>query len=489
MGRSRADLDQPRILDAAHAPLSWAIVIATALQAYDFLAVAAVLPQIGDDLGNVELLPWVITAFPMTSAVAVLAAGPIIDNFGVQTVFRASLIAVVVASAGSALAPSVPILVAARAVTGLSSGLMMASTLSLIGLAFSRELIPKAVAFQSAAWGVMGVVGPVVAAVVSGLSNWRIVFGLNVVIGLIVMTLVWTRLADVVRVEREREPFDLKGLFLIGAATLGLLVGLQRLDRIAIPAIVVGALLGVAYWRHSGVVRHAVVKRQHVASFPTGALAGSMSLTFSAALSVDAYLPLYASAGRGLSARDAAFTVVFLTTSWSIAAAVVAKRVLTIGPTRVIAGGAATVALTLPFGAVVVLMSANVWLLYAVMTLLGVGVGCATTAGRSLVQYVSEPAELGRTNSSNQFTRMLLLSAASACVGGVLLLEVRRRVGDLDGFRELLSAEDVVVAGTLVDAIASGYGLAFVVASILGFGGLFFAVLLHRRLPAWEATR
>jgi len=477
-----ADSDN-RILGTTFGRLSWAILIATSVQAYDFLSTAAILPQIGDDLGQVELLPWVLTVFPLFSAVAVLAAGPVIDNLGVRAVFRASMITVVVASAGSALAPSVITLVATRSITGLSSGLMMASSLSLIGLAYPARLVPKAVAFQSYAWGAMGIVAPALAAVLTRWTSWRVVFLVAVPFGLMVMRLAWHRIPETGTRQRD-ESFDVRGLLLIGTATVLTLIAVQRLDRISVPLLLGAALLGGWYWVHSGSRANAVVQRRHVASSPFGALAATMALGFGAALSLDAYLPLYVRGGRGASLSVAAFTVVFLGTGWAVAAYGVGRWMDRFGATRVIVAGALLVAASLPLGAVLVFAETPLWTLYLLMTVMGVGVGFLTTAGRSLVQRISEAAEIGRANSSNQFVRMLGLSTATALAGGVLLFVVNQRHGSVAEVRDLLSENHEATSAGLADAVSAGYGWAFVVGSVLAGLGLVFAIALYRSLEA-----
>jgi len=484
--RSPLDAADDRILGPRYGRLSWAILIATSVQAYDFLSTAAILPQIGDDLGRVGLLPWVLTVFPLFSAVAVLAAGPVIDNLGVRAVFRVSMITVVVASAGSALAPSVITLVATRAVSGLSSGMMMASSLSLIGLAYPARIVPKAVAFQSYAWGAMGIVAPGLAAVLTRWTSWRVVFLVAVPFGLMVMRLAWHRVPVTATRQRD-EPFDVRGLVLVGTATVLTLMAVQRLDRISLPLSVAAFALGSWYWIHSGSRHHAVVQRRHVAALPFAALAATMALGFGSALSVDAYLPLYVRGGRGASVSVAAFTVVFLGTGWAIAAYGVGRWMDRFGATRVIVAGSVVVTGSLPVGAFLVFTESSLWMLYALMTILGFGVGFLTTAGRSLVQRISDAAEIGRANSSNQFVRMLGLSCGTALAGGVLLFVVNHRHGGVAEVQDLLSGDHHVTSAGLAEAVSVGYGWAFILASMLGAVGLLFAVVLHRTLNVGSA--
>ena len=120
-----------------------------AIAAFDELALDAALPAIADDLGNVALLPWVITAFLATSAVAGIAAGPIIDAVGVRRTFRVTGVWFLAASALAAIAPTMPLLVVARALQGIGGGLVIAVALAAVGLAYPGRLRARAFAANS----------------------------------------------------------------------------------------------------------------------------------------------------------------------------------------------------------------------------------------------------------------------------------------------------------------------------------------------------
>ena len=66
---------------------------AVAMASYNNLSVTAALPDIGDDLGRVALLPWVVTVELVAAAIAVLAVGPYIDGAGARRAFRITVVA------------------------------------------------------------------------------------------------------------------------------------------------------------------------------------------------------------------------------------------------------------------------------------------------------------------------------------------------------------------------------------------------------------
>ncbi len=467
--------------------LSVAILIATAVTAYDFLAVAAALPKLGDDLGHVELLPWVVTAFPMLSTIAVVASGPLIDSAGIRVVFRLSLIGFVIASLGTGLAPTIHLLIAARWIQGLSAGMSMAATLALVGTLYPSRLVPRAFAAQSYAWGLMGILGPTMAAVLVDAISWRWIFLVNVPAGLVALVLGWSGIPEH-GAPRTTGDFDRAGLGLVAVAMVLVLISLQRLDLVSVPLAVVGLASGTLYWRRAGRIASPVVHRRHVAGFPAGVLALTMALSFGAALGVDAYLPLYVRGARGLSTGWAAFSVIFLTTGWSFAAFMTTRLLDRHGPTRLIAAGASIVTITLAVGIGLTFTDAPLSVLFALMTVMGTGVGLVTTAGRTLVQWIANSEEIGRANSGNQFIRTLGLAFGTAVAGGVLLLVVERRVGDVSVVRDLLGSSDVVSDPAVAEALAAGWTWAFVVATGVSVLATVLAVRLHARLDIGPPT-
>ena len=99
-------------------PVTIAIMVVMGLAAFDGLSVIAALPTIASDLGDVALLPWVLTAYMGTSAVAVLIGGPVIDAIGVRRTFRITGMWFLCSSAAVAVMPNMPLLVAVRVAHG-----------------------------------------------------------------------------------------------------------------------------------------------------------------------------------------------------------------------------------------------------------------------------------------------------------------------------------------------------------------------------------
>ena len=200
--------------------------LALVMVTLDNLVVTTALPVIREDLGaGIEGLEWTVNAYTLTFAVLLLTGAALGDRFGRRRMFAIGLAIFTLASAAAALAPSLEVLVAARAVQGLGGAIITPLTLTILSAAVPAE--KRGVALG--AWGGIGglavALGPLVGgAVVSGLS-WHWIFWLNVPIGLVMIPLALRRLDET---HGPSGRLDLPGLGLASAGLLGIVWGLVR---------------------------------------------------------------------------------------------------------------------------------------------------------------------------------------------------------------------------------------------------------------------
>ena len=159
--------------------------IALFMVVLDNLVVSTALPVIRVDLGaSIEELEWTVNAYTLTFAVFLLTGAALGDRFGRKRMFVLGLGIFTVASAAAALAPSMGALIAARAVQGLGSALVMPLTLTLLSAAFPAERRGVALGIWGAISGIAVASGPLVGgAVIEGIS-WQWIFWLNVPVGI-----------------------------------------------------------------------------------------------------------------------------------------------------------------------------------------------------------------------------------------------------------------------------------------------------------------
>jgi EmrB/QacA subfamily drug resistance transporter len=226
----------------------WVVIltaIGSLMAALDTLVVSTALSTIRIDLhATVEQLEWTVNAYNLSFAVLLITAAALGDRFGRRRLYATGLGLFAAASAASALAPDVGWLIAARAVQGAGSALIMPLGLALLSTAFPPEKRGAAIGIFSAITGLAVASGPLVGgAIVDGLA-WQWIFWINVPIGLISIPFVLAKM------DESRGPdtgLDIRGLGLITAGALGFVWGLVRGNQIGWTSVeVIGALAGGA---------------------------------------------------------------------------------------------------------------------------------------------------------------------------------------------------------------------------------------------------
>jgi EmrB/QacA subfamily drug resistance transporter len=231
-------------------PATWWTFAITSLALFmvtlDNLVVTTALPVIRTDLhAGISGLEWTVNAYTLTFAVLLLTGAALGDRFGRRRLFAIGIFIFTAASAAAALAPTIGVLDAARAVQGLGGAIVMPLTLTILSAAVPEE---RRGVFLGAWGGISGLAvafGPLVGgAVVSGFS-WHWVFWLNVPVGIALLALV-PRLAE------TKGPFgrvDLAGLVLASGGLFGIVWGLVRGNSVGwgsaeiVGALVAGALV------------------------------------------------------------------------------------------------------------------------------------------------------------------------------------------------------------------------------------------------------
>lgn len=464
--------DPPRLLDSQFRSLTISLLAAVALVSYANLSVSAALPSIGQQLGDVALLPWVITVELLAAAVAVLAVGPVIDTRGARSVYRVAILGFVATSLIAAAAPTMLLLVVARVAQGLTAGGVLASSITTIGLSYPDQLRPRAYAANSAVWGVMGIGGPAVAAALISAFGWRSIFTVSVPVGLAAAAIGWNHLPGPRASTEAPEPFDRTGLTMITVVTVGLLMTASATSILEFGWLAVALPAGVAYARHSRKRRDPVVRLEHLWGPRWRYLHTASTLAVAGGTGASAFLPLYLRGARGASESEAAFSVLFLVGGWSTAAFIASKAQERYAPARIALVGAYLLSVMVALAAVVAWLELPVAFLLATFTLAGAGIGTVTTTNYTMLQGRASMAEMGRITSAHQFIRSLGFAYGAAIGGAVLFAVVSRQIGDVEAIRDLLSTSDATLDNAAQGALQDGYVVSIAVTATLTLLGL-----------------
>ncbi|MGZ4290031.1 MAG: DHA2 family efflux MFS transporter permease subunit, partial [Gaiellaceae bacterium] len=211
----------------------------------DNLVVTTAIPVIRQDLhAGISGLEWTVNAYTLTFAVLLLTGAALGDRFGRRRLFAIGIAIFTAGSAAAALAPTIGVLDAARAVQGLGGAIVMPLTLTILSAAVPEE---RRGVFLGAWGGISGLAvafGPLVGgAVVDGIS-WHWVFWLNVPVGVVLLALV-------PRLKETKGPLgsvDLRGLVLASAGLFGIVWGLVRGNTVGwgSPEIIGALIAGAA---------------------------------------------------------------------------------------------------------------------------------------------------------------------------------------------------------------------------------------------------
>ncbi|MEJ1968225.1 MAG: MFS transporter [Rhizomicrobium sp.] len=231
-----------------------ATILASSLAFIDGSVVNVGLPAIGRSLhGDAADLQWVINAYLLPLSALLLLGGAAGDRFGHRRVLIAGVALFGVSSVLCAAAPSLPWLLAARALQGTGAAFLLPSSLAILGDAFSGEARGRAVGTWSAASSIGSAIGPVLGGWLIDRYGWREIFLLNLPVALAAIGLALAFVREPPRAAKA--PIDLAGALLATAAlvllTWGLTLGTGRggWSAESLLAIAAGAaLLGVFLW-------------------------------------------------------------------------------------------------------------------------------------------------------------------------------------------------------------------------------------------------
>jgi MFS transporter, DHA2 family, methylenomycin A resistance protein len=190
----------------------------------DVTIVNVAIASIGQSFGgDVAALQWVVTAYTTAFAALILTAGALGDRIGAKRIFAAGFALFTAASLACALAPSLPVLIAARALQGIGAAILVPNSLALLNHGYPDERERSwAVAIWAAGASAALTAGPLIGGVLIALSSWRSIFLVNVPLGLVALWLT-ARHTSETPASRQRH-LDLAGQAAV-ILTLGCLAG------------------------------------------------------------------------------------------------------------------------------------------------------------------------------------------------------------------------------------------------------------------------
>ncbi|MFF4013992.1 DHA2 family efflux MFS transporter permease subunit [Streptomyces sp. NPDC001843] len=237
--------------DAEHVPGNvlvsiGALLLGLLLAALDQTIVSTALPTIVSDLGGLEHLSWVVTAYLLASTAATPLWGKLGDQYGRKKLFQTAIVIFLIGSALCGMAQNMPQLIGFRALQGLGGGGLMVLSMAIVGDIVPPRERGRYQGLFGAVFGATSVLGPLLGGLFTEHLSWRWVFYVNLPVGVVALAVIATAL----RIPRKaaHHVIDYLGTFLIAAVAtcLVLVASLGGTTwRWASPQIIGLAVLGV----------------------------------------------------------------------------------------------------------------------------------------------------------------------------------------------------------------------------------------------------
>ncbi len=396
--------------------LTIGLVLTVTLVAFEALAVITILPVIKDDLGGLRLYGWVTSAFFLGTLVGIVVAGAEADRRGPGPPYLLGIVLFSIGLAIGGLAPTMLVLVLARALQGIGAGAIPATAYASIGRTYPESLRPRVFAVLSTAWVVPGLIGPALSALVATHLGWRYVF-----LGLLPLVLVAAGLAlpAVARIGPPPQPAA-RGARLLDAVRVSagaglLLSGLTSRSPVAAPPLAAaGLVVGVRPLLRllpPGTLR---ARR----GLPMAVLSRGM-LTF-AFFGSDTYVPLAITAVKGRSAAVAGIAVSATTLTWTLGAWVQERKATAWSSRRFVRSGLALLVAGIAGVGLSLLDAVPVPVAVACWAVSGLGIGLAYSPLSVTVLGLAPAGGQGGASAQLQLADTLG-TALGAGLGGVLI--------------------------------------------------------------------
>jgi MFS family permease len=425
--------------------LTVGLVLNVTFVAFEALAIATIMPLVTEDLGGIALYGWIFSAFLLADLVGIVVAGELADRFGPALPFGAGLALFAVGLLIGGLAPSMPVLVAGRAIQGFGAGAIPAVAYVVIGRTYPDALRPRMFAILSTAWVVPGIAGPALAAFVADHVGWRSVF-----LGLVPLVLVAGSLAlrELRSVPGNPDPVGRRVLLdaVRVAAGAGLaLAGLQARDVIVSPLLVAaGLVLGVPALRKlmppgtltaRGVLPAAVLSR------------GLLTFAFFAP---DIFVPLTVTTIRGEGVVLSGLALTAGTIAWTTGAWIQERTVFRVGAAPLVRNGFLLVAVGIAGMGSVLAELTPAWFCIPAWGVAGLGIGMAYS---SISLTVLRHAPAGSEGAA----------AASMQLADILGTALGTGIGAVAVAAAVASLGSAVVGVAVTDSMAGALAIAGVV--------------------------
>jgi len=403
------------------------------LAALDATIVSTALPTIAGDLGGLNHISWVTTAYLLAQTVVTPLYGKLGDQYGRRIVLQIGLVIFLIGSALCGISHTFPELIAFRAFQGLGGGGLMVSAQAAVADVVSPRHRGRYQGLFGAVFGLATVIGPLIGGTLTTNLSWRWIFYINLPIGVLALVVLALTFPSVATRIQHRIDYLGAGLLALALAALVLLVSLggttypwastQEIGLGALTLVALGAFVLAEHRAVEPVLPLGLFKNQVFVS------AGIVALFLGFAMfGTITFLPLYFQVVRGASPTGSGLDLLPLMAGLLITSVVGGQIVSRTGKYRafpIIGTAIITVGLFLLSG-----LSPETSTLKAdgFMFVTGFGMGLVMQVLVVAVQNAVGYEDLGVATSGNTLFRNIGSSVGTAVVGTVFATELASRL-------------------------------------------------------------
>jgi EmrB/QacA subfamily drug resistance transporter len=407
-----------------------ALMIAMLLAMLDNMIIGTAMPTIVGELGGLEHLSWVVTAYTLTTAASTPIWGKLGDLYGRKGIFLTAIVVFVLGSVLSGMAQDMGQLIGFRALQGLGAGGLMVGVMAIIG-----DLIPprERGKYQGMMAGVMALAmigGPLVGGVLTDHLGWRWSFYINVPLGAVALVMI-TVVLHLPKKEPRKARIDYlgAGLLTVGITAIVLVTtwggseyawgSPQILGLMSLGLVSVATFLYVETKAAEPIIPlHIFRNRNFTLMSVIGFIVGFVM--FGAVL----YLPLFQQSVQGASATNSGLLLLPMLMSMMVVSLVVGRITTHTGKYRmfpIVGGGLITAGLFL-----LARMDTGTGRLTSgiYMAVLGAGMGFLMQITMLVAQNSVEPKDMGVASSSTTLFRTLGSSFGVSVMGALFTARV-----------------------------------------------------------------
>jgi EmrB/QacA subfamily drug resistance transporter len=402
-----------------------AIVLAMLPAVLDQTILATALPVVARDLGSLSDVAWVVTAYVVAAAAATPLWGKLGDRHGRRLLLEISLAMFVLSSALCGAAQDITQLVVLRFVQGAAAGGLMTLAMAAVGDLVAPRERGRYQGYIAATFALATIVGPLLGGLITEHASWRLVFLVNLPLGVLALAGLAIRL-PAPPVERPERPLDVSGAALLAGATsafmLTCILGGERyawnsapiLALIAATAVLSGALLARERRAPDPIVPFHLLRTRAVA-----VASGALFLGTAALFAVTVFVPLFLQTAAGATPTEAGLLLIPAMLGITLSTTLSGRRMARTGRyTRFPIAGLALMTAALVLLAALADEPSRVATGIA-LAVFGLGFGMVTQILVVAVQNSVERRELGVATATTGFFRALGGAVGAAVLGAV----------------------------------------------------------------------